>query len=54
MLKYNLYIDQMIAFENLTKEDAEKRAIELQRMIFAGIPTQYTSEQIKIVQANKP
>jgi hypothetical protein len=40
----------MIAFENLTKEDAEQRAREIQQMIFAGIPTQYTTEQIKVLE----
>jgi len=49
-MKYNVYIDQMIAFENLTKEDAEQRAKEIQQMISAGIPTQYTSEHIKVLE----
>lgn len=49
-MTYNVYIDQMIAFENLPKEDAESRAKALQQMIFAGIPTQYTKEQIKILE----
>jgi len=49
-MTYNVYIDQMIAFENLTKEDAEQRAREIQQMIFAGIPTQYTTEQIKVLE----
>jgi hypothetical protein len=47
---YNVYIDQMIAFENLPKEDAEQRAKEIQQMIFAGIPTEYTREQIKVIK----
>jgi hypothetical protein len=42
----------MIAFENLTKEDAEQRAREIQQMIFAGIPTQYTVEQVKVLEIN--
>jgi len=49
-MNYNVYIDQMIAFKNLTKEDAEQRAKEIQQMIFAGIPTQYTVKQIKILE----
>lgn len=49
-MSYNVYIDQMIAFENLSKEDAEQRAREIQQMIFAGIPTQYTTEQIKVLE----
>jgi hypothetical protein len=52
-MSYNVYIDQMIAFENLTKEDAEQRAREIQQMIFAGIPTQYTTEQVKIIEINQ-
>jgi len=51
-MSYNVYIDQMIAFENLTREDAEQRAKEIQQMIFAGIPTQYTVEQVKIIEIN--
>lgn len=49
-MSYSVYIDQMIAFENLTKEDAEQRAKEIQQMISAGIPTQYTTEQIKVLE----
>lgn len=49
-MTYNVYIDQRIAFENLTKEDAEQRAKEIQQMISAGIPTQYTTEQIKVLK----
>jgi hypothetical protein len=49
-MSYNVYIDQMIAFENLTKEDAEQRAREIQQMIFAGIPTEYTTEQVKVIE----
>ena len=51
---YNVYIDQKIAFENLPKEDAESRAKEIQQMIFAGIPTQYTTEQVKVIEINTP
>ena len=47
-MTYNVYIDQMIAFENLSREDAEQRAKEIHQMISAGIPTQYSKEQIKI------
>jgi hypothetical protein len=52
-MSYNVYIDQMIAFENLSREDAEQRAREIQQMIFAGIPTQYTTEQVKVIEINK-
>lgn len=52
-MSYNVYIDQMIAFENLSREDAEQRAREIQQMIFAGIPTQYTTEQVKIIEINQ-
>ena len=43
----------MIAFENLTKEDAEQRAREIVQMISAGIPTEYTTEQIKVLEIVK-
>lgn len=49
-MSYNVYIDQMIAFENLSREDAEQRAKQIQQMISAGIPTQYTTEQIKVLE----
>lgn len=49
-MSYNVYIDQMIVFENLSREDAEQRAKEIQQMISAGIPTQYTTEQIKVLE----
>jgi hypothetical protein len=49
-MTYNVYIDQKSAFENLSKEDAEKRAREIQQMISAGIPTEYTVEQIKVIK----
>lgn len=49
-MTYNVFIDQMIAFENLSKEDAEQRAKEIQQMICAGIPTQYTAEQVKVIE----
>jgi hypothetical protein len=51
-MSYNVYIDQMIAFENLSREDAEERAKQIQQMIFAGIPTQYTAEQVKVLEIN--
>jgi hypothetical protein len=49
-MTYNVYIDQKIVFENLSKEDAEQRAKEIQQMIFAGIPTQYTTDQVRILE----
>ena len=52
MNNYNVYIDQMIAFENLTKENAEQRAKEIVQMISAGIPTQYSKEQVRIIENN--
>lgn len=49
-MTYNVYLDQMIVFENLSKEDAEDRAKQIQQMISAGIPTQYSKEQIKVIK----
>lgn len=52
-MTYNVYIDQMIAFENLSKEDAEQRAKEIHQMISAGIPTQYSKDQVKVEKVNE-
>ena len=49
-MTYSVYIDKKIVFNNLSKADAEQRVKELQQMICAGIPTQYTIKQIKILE----
>ena len=51
---YNVYLDKKIVFENLSKEEAEQKATEIQQMIFAGIPTQYTTEQVEVIEISTP
>lgn len=51
---YNVYLDKKIVFENLTKEEADQKAKQIQQMIFAGIPSQYTTEQVKVIEINTP
>jgi hypothetical protein len=47
---YSVYLDQKIAFDNLTKEDAENIAKEMKQMIYAGVQSYYTADQIKIIE----
>ena len=47
---YKIEAKNNIFFENLTKEEAEKRALELKRMIMVGVPSAYTVEDIQVVK----
>lgn len=47
-MSYNVYLDDKIAFENLTKEEAENKKKQMSQMIQAGLPTAYHVEDIKI------
>ena len=47
-MSYNVYLDDKIAFENLTKEEAENKKKQMSQMIQAGLPTSYQVEDIKI------
>lgn len=52
-MPYDVYLDKKIIFTELTKEQAEDIQITMQRMIMAGIKTDYTVEQIR-VELSKP
>ena len=47
-MSYSVYIDDKIAFKNLTKEEAENKREQMSQMIQAGLPTSYHVEDIKI------
>lgn len=47
-MTYSVYLDDKIAFENLSKEEAENKKKQMSQMIQAGFPTAYHVEDIKI------
>jgi|TARA_B100001939_G_C16932963_1_gene614741 hypothetical protein len=48
-MSYQVYLDKKIAFENLTKLEAEQKKKEFEQLIDAGIKSVYSKEDIKIV-----
>ena len=40
-MSYSVYLDDKIAFENLSKEEAENKKRQMSQMIQAGLPTSY-------------
>ena len=48
-MSYQIYLDKKIAFENLTKLEAEQKKEEFEHLIDAGIKSVYSKEDIKIV-----
>ena len=51
-MSYQVYLDKKIAFENLTKLEAEQKKKEFEQMLDAGIKSVYSKEDIKIVKQN--
>jgi hypothetical protein len=47
---YKIEAKNNIFFENLTQEEAEKRALELKYMIMVGVPSAYAVEDIQVVK----
>jgi hypothetical protein len=47
-MTYSVYLNDKLAFENLTKEEAEKKKEQMSQMIQAGLPTSYNQEDITI------
>jgi len=47
-MTYSVYLGNTPVIENLSKEDAEKKVEEFRTMIFAGIQSNYTADQIII------
>ena len=44
-MSYSVYLDDKIAFENLTKEEAENKKMQMSQMIQAGLPTCISSRR---------
>ena len=47
-MSYDVYLDNEIVFSVLTKKQAEEKRDQMQKMIMAGLKTDYTAEQISI------
>ena len=47
-MTYSVYLGNTPVIENLSKEDAEKKVEEFRTIIFAGIQSNYTADQIVI------
>ena len=47
-MSYSVYLNKQIVFEHLTKEEAQKRQTEFRQMIYAGVKSCYTPEQVTI------
>ena len=47
-MTYSVYLNDKLAFENLTKEEAEEKKEEMSQMIQAGLPTSYSQDDITI------
>lgn len=50
---FSVYLDKKLAFENLSKDEAEYKQMILQQMINAGVKSDYTADQVKVVEINK-
>tara|TARA_Y100001937_G_scaffold33162_1_gene47272 strand:- start:325 stop:492 length:168 start_codon:yes stop_codon:yes gene_type:complete len=47
-MSYDVYLDNEIVFSVLTRQQAEEKRDQMQKMIMAGLKTDYTAEQISI------
>ena len=47
-MSYSVYLDKKIAFDHLTKDEALQRQDEFRKMIYAGVKSCYTAEQVTI------
>jgi hypothetical protein len=47
-MTYSVYLNDKLAFKNLTKEEAEVKKEEMSQMIQAGLPTSYSQDDIII------
>lgn len=47
-MTYSVYLGNTLAIDNLSKEEAEKKVEEFCRMIFVGVRSDYTSDQVII------
>ncbi len=47
-MSYDVYLDDRIVFSVLTRQQAEEKRDQMQKMIMAGVKTDYTTEQVSI------
>jgi hypothetical protein len=47
-MSYDVYLDKEVVFSVLTKKQAEEKRDQMQKMIMAGVRTDYTTEQVTI------
>ena len=47
-MTYSVYLGNTLAIDNLSKEEAEQKVEEFRRMIFVGVRSDYTSDQVII------
>tara|TARA_B100000214_G_scaffold330580_1_gene271067 strand:+ start:2020 stop:2175 length:156 start_codon:yes stop_codon:yes gene_type:complete len=47
-MSYDVYLDKEVVFSVLTKKQAEEKKDQMQKMIMAGVRTDYTTEQVTI------
>jgi len=47
-MTYSVYLGKTLAINNLSKEEAEKKVEEFRKMIFVGVRSDYSPDDIKI------
>lgn len=47
-MTYSVYLGNTLALGNLSKEEAEKKVEEFRKMIFVGVRSDYSSDDIRI------
>ena len=47
-MTYSVYLGNTLAIDNLSKEEAEKKVEEFRKMIFVGVRSDYTEDQVII------
>jgi hypothetical protein len=47
-MTYSVYLGNTLAIKNLSKEKAEQTAEEFRKMIFVGVRSDYTTDQVII------
>ena len=47
-MSYSVYLGNTLAIENLSKEEAEQKVKEFRTMIFVGVRSDYSPDDIKM------
>ena len=47
-MSYSVYLDKKIVFHHLSKEEALQTQDQFRKMIYAGVKSCYTAEQVTI------